>query len=198
MRSVLFRYISLTYVRKVVTAILACLTMFFLVLGLISATTGIPFKISALQLYCPVRPEDLSSVVIWGSAIQIVIAIPVENATYSPSGRRSGKYDFALEGWVTAIWYRDVYHTPDSDPTNVPPVKKLGVAAIEITILRWWVVPLLTGIWPLWVAITRVHAWLRRRRRRRLGLCLHCGYPREGLPGPQCPECGTAALPERV
>jgi rubrerythrin len=24
-------------------------------------------------------------------------------------------------------------------------------------------------------------------------LCLHCGYPRIGLPTPVCPECGNAS-----
>lgn len=33
---------------------------------------------------------------------------------------------------------------------------------------------------------------LTRRKRRQLGLCLDCGYPREGLTEPRCPECGCA------
>lgn len=194
-RSALFRYIRLRYVRKLVIAILACLTTFFLVLGLISATTGIPFKISALQLWSSVQPRDLASVNIWSTAIAIELTVPMPNVTVNPTSRRSRKYDFVLEGWVNMLWYHNVYNTPDSSPapTYVPAVKRVGLFTIRITFLRWWVVPAVTGIWPLWVAIARVHAWLRRRHRGRLGLCLKCGYPRQGLPGPQCPECGSPA-----
>lgn len=32
---------------------------------------------------------------------------------------------------------------------------------------------------------------LRRRRRKRLNLCLSCGYPRGSGASPVCPECGT-------
>lgn len=193
MRSALFRYIKLKYVRKAVIAGLACLTTVFLVLGSISAITGIFFRISALQLFSPLQSKDLASVVMWGSEIQFKVAAPLRTATHSSSSGKSTTYRFVLEGWMIVLWYREVYHTYEWAPTYVPSVKKLSLSTIEITFLRWWVVPIMTGIWPLWVAIARVHAWLRRRRRGRLGLCLHCGYPRQGLSGPQCPECGASA-----
>jgi len=53
-----------------------------------------------------------------------------------------------------------------------------------------WSVLLPLAAWPAW------QLWGRRRReqlrRRRLGLCRHCGYDLRATPG-QCPECGTAA-----
>ncbi len=60
----------------------------------------------------------------------------------------------------------------------------------------------LTPVWPgfvvdwlvwstVWFAPLIGIAALRRRRRRRKGLCVHCGYSLTGLPeGAVCPECG--------
>lgn len=39
-----------------------------------------------------------------------------------------------------------------------------------------------------WMAITRSCGRLRGRRRVRMGLCRHCGYP---MSEPACPECGS-------
>jgi hypothetical protein len=42
-----------------------------------------------------------------------------------------------------------------------------------------------------WVAVERPREALRRRRR--LGLCGHCGYDLHGNVSRVCPECGAAA-----
>jgi hypothetical protein len=42
----------------------------------------------------------------------------------------------------------------------------------------------------LWLAATGRRAWVRRRRRR-LGRCLACGYDLRGTPSGRCSECGT-------
>ncbi len=69
--------------------------------------------------------------------------------------------------------------------------------------------PLYDGIWPrqievivpLWLPLVVLLAYpttfvirgpLRRHRRRKRGLCIHCGYSLKGLPEPRCPECGEA------
>jgi hypothetical protein len=39
---------------------------------------------------------------------------------------------------------------------------------------------------------------IRRRRRRRKGLCIHCGYDLRGLTETRCPECGETFEPERL
>jgi hypothetical protein len=59
----------------------------------------------------------------------------------------------------------------------------------ELVIVPLWIpTTLLVAVsLPLW------HADLRTRHRKRLGLCLRCGYNRRGLAenAAACPECGT-------
>lgn len=54
-------------------------------------------------------------------------------------------------------------------------------------ILPMWFTSLVLVAYPI-VALVRE---IRRRRRRRHGFCLKCGYNLTGLPEPRCPECGT-------
>jgi hypothetical protein len=61
-----------------------------------------------------------------------------------------------------------------------------------------WLVALVTGIWPT-ISISLVVRRRLRRRARREGLCLACGYDLRATPDPGgdllavCPECGKAS-----
>lgn len=48
-------------------------------------------------------------------------------------------------------------------------------------------------------AVALIRGPIRRRRRRKRGECIDCGYNLHGLPEPRCPECGTPfeAKPEK-
>jgi len=45
-------------------------------------------------------------------------------------------------------------------------------------------------------AIALMSGPIRRRRRRKRGECVKCGYNLTGLPEPRCPECGTVFVPK--
>ena len=55
-----------------------------------------------------------------------------------------------------------------------------------------WLIALFPFLYP---TVLVFRGPLRRRRRRRRGLCLKCGYDLRGLPEPRCPECGTPTQP---
>jgi hypothetical protein len=55
-----------------------------------------------------------------------------------------------------------------------------------------WPLPLLFAIYP---TIVLIRGPLRRRRRRKRGLCIRCGYDLTGNVSGVCPECATPAAP---
>jgi len=61
-----------------------------------------------------------------------------------------------------------------------------------IDIPRW--IPVIGTAISAWVPVRLMVPPLKRWRRRRLGLCVNCGYNLTGLTEPRCPECGTPCL----
>jgi hypothetical protein len=58
----------------------------------------------------------------------------------------------------------------------------------NINFSGWWVV-LACGAYPCTAFVIRR---IRTARRRRRGLCVHCGYDQRGNPDEVCPECGRS------
>ena len=54
--------------------------------------------------------------------------------------------------------------------------------------IAFWIPTVLLGAWPV---IALVRGPLRRRRRRKRGLCMTCGYNAAGNTSDVCPECGN-------
>ena len=73
------------------------------------------------------------------------------------------------------------------------------VRSVYIDMFAW--LPLIVfSAWPiLSLALLLRRRW-RTHRRRKLGLCVKCGYNLTGLTSPRCPECGTGfdLEPERA
>ncbi|HZN69088.1 MAG TPA: hypothetical protein VFB66_27660 [Tepidisphaeraceae bacterium] len=96
--------------------------------------------------------------------------IPPHMLSWS-SRRNRPDFSGGLRPWVLPVYHR-ASPTPDTSTRSVwvPYLPVMLVAAV-----------------PPSISLRRT---LRRRRRKRLGLCMKCGYDLRGVPG-KCPECGT-------
>ena len=90
-------------------------------------------------------------------------------------------------------WYADEYYVLDDNRDQFG-TDLWSPPTAETKVLRWFLVV------PLWATTLMlalypgvfVNNWLRRRHRRKHGLCLRCGYDLRGsLEAGRCPECGT-------
>jgi hypothetical protein len=82
-----------------------------------------------------------------------------------------------LEGWTPSRWRGPaILRVGDLAGSNAMavPLRSIGVAFC-------------LGLLPATLAGLRKARRLRRRRQNR---CVCCGYPRDGLAAPRCPECG--------
>ncbi len=84
----------------------------------------------------------------------------------TPAGWHHGRFGVSLIRW---------WQFSDDDP------------AVRLVSLPLWIPSLLFGAWPAWLLFP-VH---RRRKRKKLGLCVKCGYDLRGSKE-RCPECGMA------
>jgi hypothetical protein len=68
----------------------------------------------------------------------------------------------------------------------------ISVTYLGAMVIPLWSVFLLTAGMPSWVLLVARSRW-RREKRRKLGLCEHCGYDLRATPE-RCPECGHAGI----
>ena len=62
-----------------------------------------------------------------------------------------------------------------------------GLKGWQISVPCWGVV----ALFAFYPALAFIRGPARRWRRRKRGLCIHCGYNLTGLTEPRCPECGS-------
>lgn len=86
-----------------------------------------------------------------------------------PEKSRSTPGSWRLERWPPRWWWRPTpsWRTPSGISAGLP-------------------------LWPLPALSLACALWLWLPRRRRVGLCLSCGYDLARAAGPRCPECGSA------
>ena len=99
---------------------------------------------------------------------------------------RSDRYLFrgSWSAGVRTNDFRQPYKRREADGSRVD-YSSFSVVFLEVPL--WSVFPIL-GAYP---TVVLFRGPIRRLRRRRRGLCLHCGYDVRLLTEPRCPECGT-------
>ena len=96
---------------------------------------------------------------------------------------------------IDASWFGFEY-MQSSAGVVMAPIRDENRVFIPIDCMRhvttpFWAIMLLIAAYP---AIYFFRGPRRRRKRRRCGQCLDCGYDMRGSTD-QCPECGTASIP---
>ena len=112
---------------------------------------------------------------------------PVEWRTFGLRGSRGDITAFFHDDWRPLRW-------GDDSILWGPGVRTLPAWSIKDA--PHWLIVAGTAILPLCWLLTATRGMVRRRRRRRLGLCLRCGYDLRESPG-RCPECGAYPAEEK-
>ncbi len=75
----------------------------------------------------------------------------------------------------------------ETDPFQSPVVWRSSAQIRSLEVALYLPLGLFAVVWLIFRGFE-----LRYHRRKKLGLCLECGYNLKGLTEPRCPECGTA------
>ncbi len=153
-------------IRKLVLTVMLVAGLGCVGVGVVSYFRGIPDD--AIWIGASPDQARLQFAAI-GGTFHVVYATPVEKIDAAYRRSESGWGGFYVKT-VPLGWLRPVLARGGGAPFWAPAFLLLAVS----------VPGLLAGP-------------LRRRRWRRQGRCMACGYPLKGLPDPRCPECGRPA-----
>jgi hypothetical protein len=114
------------------------------------------------------------------------ITIDIIGLAYQDASSRAGFLGMGIWTGQYREWPEEVRrHPPDMKlgPTSTFP--GWFNARITVLVIPHWMVMVVASVLPLMAG----RRWLRQARRRRLGLCLRCGYDLRAS-RERCPECG--------
>lgn len=175
-----------------------------LILALAAITAGLAwsanwvFPLAVLQKIGLASPSSLHGVR-WSISLPheeaaIAVSIGVQQWNIGLMGycfhrdvRDRYSQEFYLGSWYAAI---RTHKLPGSSKRRTVG----GASAVYRSLSMAYLELPLWGVFPILAAFPTVMLFrgpIRRRRRRKRGLCLHCGYDVRLLPEPRCPECGT-------
>ncbi|MFI5377885.1 MAG: hypothetical protein ACHRHE_01145 [Tepidisphaerales bacterium] len=127
----------------------------------------------------------------------VVVSLYVDDLSGRPADFHGAQYTRGDVGWPGNYL---VFLDPDIGDTRIS-WQRGGFAWYEIrkpgggihhalAVVPFWCLAAATAVLPLGYATMRWRSRVRNRRRKRLGLCVSCGYDLRATPD-RCPECGA-------